>query len=150
MSEIVKQEVEQVVYKPKLEQKKAVSFIWVLPLIILCVLGWIAYESYMQKGTNITVIFKSAEGLKEGVTPLEYKGLQLGKVTEISMHDLPDYLHHEKQLPKQGVTLKDKVLAYEYELIVEALNIHGSTRATAEALGVEQSTLVKKITRFKQ
>ena len=87
MSEIVKQEIEQVVYKPKLEQKKAVSFIWVLPLIILCVLGWIAYESYMQKGTNITVTFKSAEGLKEGVTPLEYKGLQLGKVTEISMHD---------------------------------------------------------------
>ena len=57
---------------------------------------------------------------------------------------------HEKQLPKKGMTLKDKVLAYEYELIVEALNIHGSTRATAEALGVEQSTLVKKITRFKQ
>ena len=87
MSEIVKQEIEQVVYKPKLEQKKAVSFIWVLPLIILGVLGWIAYESYMQKGTNITVTFKSAEGLKEGVTPLEYKGLQLGKVTQISMHD---------------------------------------------------------------
>ena len=87
MSEIVKQEIEQVVYKPKLEQKKAVSFIWVLPLIILGVLGWIAYESYMKKGTNITVIFKSAEGLKEGVTPLEYKGLQLGKVTEISMHE---------------------------------------------------------------
>ena len=85
MSEIVKQEIEQVVYKPKIEQKKPVSFIWVLPLIILGVLGWIAYESYMKKGTNITVIFKSAEGLKEGVTPLEYKGLQLGKVTEISM-----------------------------------------------------------------
>ena len=87
MSEIVKQEIEQVVYKPKIEQKKPVSFIWVLPLIILGVLGWIAYESYMKKGTNITVIFKSAEGLKEGVTPLEYKGLQLGKVTEISMHE---------------------------------------------------------------
>ena len=87
MSEIVKQEIEQVVYKPKIEQKKTVSFIWVLPLIILGVLGWIAYESYMKKGTNITVIFKSAEGLKEGVTPLEYKGLQLGKVTEISMHE---------------------------------------------------------------
>ena len=87
MSEIVKQEIEQVVYKPKIEQKKPVSFIWVLPLIILGVLGWIAYESYMKKGTNITVIFKSAEGLKEGVTPLEYKGLQLGKVTSIGMHE---------------------------------------------------------------
>ncbi|MBP7784043.1 MAG: MCE family protein [Aliarcobacter sp.] len=83
----MKQELEQIVYKPKIEQTKAISFIWLLPLIILGILGWIAYESYMQKGTNITVIFKSAEGLKEGVTPLEYKGLQLGKVTSIGMHE---------------------------------------------------------------
>jgi paraquat-inducible protein B len=75
------------VYEPKIEKEKAVSFIWILPLIILGILGWIAYESYMKKGTNITVVFKSADGLKEGVTPLEYKGLQLGKVTKISMHE---------------------------------------------------------------
>jgi len=85
MSENIK---EDVVYTPKTEEKKAVSFIWVLPLIILCILGWIAYESYMKKGTNIVVIFKSAEGLKEGVTPLEYKGLQLGKVSKISINDV--------------------------------------------------------------
>jgi len=87
MSEIKNEEFKQVVYKPKVQEKKSISFIWILPLIILGVLGWIAYESYMKKGTNITVILKSAEGLKEGVTPLEYKGLQLGKVTKISMHD---------------------------------------------------------------
>ena len=79
--------IEQQVYEPKIEDKKAVSFIWILPLIIMGILGWIAYESYMKKGTNIRVIFKSAEGLKEGVTTLEYKGLQLGKVTKISMHE---------------------------------------------------------------
>lgn len=82
-----KEIIEQQVYEPKIEDKKSVSFIWILPLIILAILGWIAYESYMKKGTNISVIFKSAEGLKENVTPLEYKGLQLGKVTKISMHE---------------------------------------------------------------
>ena len=81
-------ELEQQVYEPKIEKEKAVSFIWILPLIILGILSWIAYESYMIKGTNITVVFKSAEGLKEGVTPLEYKGLQLGKVTKIDMHEV--------------------------------------------------------------
>jgi len=79
--------IEDVVYKPKIEDKKSVSFIWVLPIIILGILSWIAYESYMKKGTNITVVFKSAEGLKEGITPLEYKGLQLGKVTKITMYE---------------------------------------------------------------
>lgn len=85
--DLIKDEIHEVVYKPKIEENKSVSFIWILPLIILGILGWIAYESYMKKGTKITVIFKSAEGLKEGVTPLEYKGLQLGKVTKISMHE---------------------------------------------------------------
>ena len=85
--EIKEEESKDLVYKPVLEDKKSVSIIWILPLIILGILSWIAYESYMKKGTNITVVFKSAEGLKEGVTPLEYKGLQLGKVTKIDMHD---------------------------------------------------------------
>jgi paraquat-inducible protein B len=80
-------DIQQQVYEPKIEDKKSVSFIWILPLIILGILGWIAYESYMKKGTNIVVVFKSADGLKENVTPLEYKGLQLGKVTKISMHE---------------------------------------------------------------
>ena len=78
---------QQQVYEPKIENQKAVSFIWILPLIILGILAWIGYESYMKKGTKVTVIFKSAEGLKENVTTLEYKGLQLGKVTKISMHE---------------------------------------------------------------
>jgi paraquat-inducible protein B len=83
----VENEIEDVVYVGKEEEKKAVSFIWILPLIILGILAWISYESYMKKGVNITVLFKSAEGLKEGATTLEYKGLQLGKVTKINIHD---------------------------------------------------------------
>ncbi|QKF72904.1 paraquat-inducible protein B [Aliarcobacter faecis] len=78
---------ETVVYQAKQESKKKFSFVWLLPLVILGILGYIAYESYSKKGTNIIVYFKSAEGLKENVTPLEYKGLTLGKVTKISMNE---------------------------------------------------------------
>lgn len=74
------------IYKAK-EEEKSVSFIWLLPILIACVLAWLSYESYMKKGTNISVTFKNAEGLKEGVTTLEYKGLQLGKVTKIEMYE---------------------------------------------------------------
>lgn len=85
--EIKQEEPKELVYKAVVEEKKSISVIWILPVIILAILSWIAYESYMKKGTNISIIFKSAEGLKEGVTPLEYKGLQLGKVTKIDMHE---------------------------------------------------------------
>lgn len=98
--------IEEVVYKAKeRKNKKAVSFIWVLPLIILGILSWIAYESYMKKGTNIEVIFKSAEGLKENVTPLEYKGLQLGKVTNIKLHD-------DLKSVKVNILVKNEVAKY--------------------------------------
>ena len=88
MSQEKTKELETVVYKPDTKEKKSISFVWVLPLIVLCILGWIGYESYSKKGTNISIIFKSAEGLKEGQTPLEYRGLQLGKVTKIEINDL--------------------------------------------------------------
>lgn len=95
-----------IVYKPKEEKsKRAVSFIWILPLIILGILSWIAYESYMKKGTNIEVVFKSAEGLKENVTPLEYKGLQLGKVTNIKLHE-------DLKSVKVNILVKNEVAKY--------------------------------------
>lgn len=79
---------ENKVFEPIVEEKKGLSFIWLLPLIVLGILGWIGYESYSKKGVNISVLLKTAEGLKEGVTPLEYKGLTLGKVTKIEINDL--------------------------------------------------------------
>ncbi len=83
--------IETLVYKAEVKEKKSISFIWILPLIVFFILAWIAYESYTKKGTNITVIFKSAEGLKEGATALEYRGLELGKVTKIDINDLNSF-----------------------------------------------------------
>ncbi|PLY07661.1 MAG: paraquat-inducible protein B [Arcobacter sp.] len=95
---------ETVVYEPEIREKKSISFVWILPLIVFIVLSWIAYESYSKKGTNITVIFKSAEGLKEGVTPLEYRGLELGKVTKIDINDLNSF--------KVNILVKSSVVKY--------------------------------------
>src|SRR5574344_1323201 len=78
---------EPIVYLAKEKKSNKISPVWILPLIILGILAFIAYDTYSKKGTNIIVYFKSAEGLKENVTTLEYKGLALGKVTKISMHD---------------------------------------------------------------
>lgn len=93
------------VYKAKVEQRKKLSLIWILPVIVFAALCWIAYDAYAQRGTNITIVFKSGEGLKEGVTPLEYKGLQLGKVTKIDIND-------DLQSVKINILLKSEVAKY--------------------------------------
>lgn len=46
--------------------------------------------------------------------------------------------------------LREQVQQFEYQLIQQALAHHGSTRAAAAALGVDQSTLVKKQRRWRE
>ena len=47
-------------------------------------------------------------------------------------------------------TLREQVTALERQLIESALLTHGTTRAAAAALGIDQSTLVKKTHRWRQ
>lgn len=47
-----------------------------------------------------------------------------------------------------GTTLKTRVENLERSLLIEALDRHGSTRRAATALGIDQSTLVKKAKRL--
>lgn len=70
--------------------------------------------------------------------------------SEIVLHDLPQAFKHNPDLLTSKMSLKERVLAFEKELILAALSEHNSIRAAAETLGVEQSTLVKKIARFKK
>lgn len=53
-------------------------------------------------------------------------------------------------LPAQDGSLKAQVEALEQYLIEQALQQHGTTRAAAAALGIDQSTLVKKTQRWRQ
>ncbi|AXY56290.1 PAS domain S-box protein [Acinetobacter chinensis] len=48
-----------------------------------------------------------------------------------------------------STSLKDRMVAYEKSLIIEAMSKFSSMRQAAMALGVDQSTLVKKIARYK-
>lgn len=74
----------------------------------------------------------------------------MSRQDHIDMQDLPQPLQVQPIVASKPLSLKAQVLTYERQLIIEALAVHGSTRATAQALQVEQSTLVKKIARFKQ
>jgi paraquat-inducible protein B len=37
----------------------------------------------LSAGRSISIIFKNAQSLKKGITPLKYKGIEIGKVTDI-------------------------------------------------------------------
>ena len=71
----------------------------------------------------------------------------------ICASDIPDSIRHpngKNSLPcLTGKPLKEILEEVEARAIEEALKTHGTTRKAAEALGVNQSTVVRKVARYR-
>ena len=72
---------------PVLQKKRGISPIWTLPLIALCIGGWLVYTSYRDAGVKCTIHFENADGITSKKTQVMYKGVALGKVEEIVIDD---------------------------------------------------------------
>ena len=62
------------------------SVIWILPIIALCICGWLVYSSYQNAGVEITISFDDATGIIPGKTQVMSRGIPVGLVKKI----LPD------------------------------------------------------------
>jgi len=71
---------------PVFKEKKAISPVWTLPIIALCICVWIIYTSYQNAGIPITVFFDDATGITPGKTQVIARGVPIGTVSQI----LPD------------------------------------------------------------
>ncbi len=69
--------------KPVVIRKPWLSGIWLLPLLSALVGGWVLYQSMIEKGLEISILFDDAEGIREGKTPIIYKGVRIGVVQEV-------------------------------------------------------------------
>ena len=70
---------------PNLEKKKGISPVWILPLLAICIGGWLLYRHITTAGIDIVVSFKDATGITPGKTPVLFKGNQVGRVKAISL-----------------------------------------------------------------
>ena len=70
-----------------IRQKRNFSIVWILPVVALIIGGWLVYKALTEKGTEITISFKTAEGLEAGKTKIKYKDVDIGIVNAISLSD---------------------------------------------------------------
>ena len=73
--------------KPKTKKTTNWSAIWVLPLIALGIGLWLGWKSMNDAGIDIKIYFENGEGIQVGKTQLMYKGIQVGKVTDLHVSD---------------------------------------------------------------
>ena len=68
-----------------LKTKKSFSIVWLVPLVAVLIGGWLVYKAVTEKGPEITISFKSAEGLEAGKTKIKYKDVEIGQVDTIAI-----------------------------------------------------------------
>jgi paraquat-inducible protein B len=59
------------------------SIVWLIPLVAALVGAFVAYRALSERGPEITITFKSAEGLEAGKTAIKYKDVDVGVVDEV-------------------------------------------------------------------
>ena len=65
------------------EKRKGISPVWILPLLAICLGGWLLFKSYYDAGIDITIHVEDSTGITMNKTPVLYKGNQVGIVKDI-------------------------------------------------------------------
>ena len=62
-----------------------ISLVWVIPIVALAVGVWVGISRLRSEGPEITITFASAEGLEAGKTKINFKGVDVGTITNIRL-----------------------------------------------------------------
>jgi len=67
------------------EERQRPSVVWIIPLVALLVGAFVAWRVLSARGPEITIAFKSAEGLEAGKTQIKFKDVEVGLVEEVTL-----------------------------------------------------------------
>ena len=67
------------------KRRWSLSLVWLIPIIVALVGGWIALRAVLDSGPTITITFKTAEGIEAGKTRIKYKNVDIGVVKSIGL-----------------------------------------------------------------
>ena len=128
----------------------ALSVIWIVPLVAAIIGGWLIYKAFSEKGPEITIMFKSAEGLEADKTKLKYKDVEVGIVDSISLsEDLSSVIVKAKLVKGSEVFLKDKTRFWVVRPRITASEISGlSTLVAGSYIAVDPSREGEKMFTF--
>jgi len=69
------------------EKKRGISPVWILPLLAICLGGWLLFKSYRDAGIDITLHVQDSSGITVEKTAVMFKGNKIGMVKQIDVSD---------------------------------------------------------------
>lgn len=69
------------------KKRSRFSFVWIVPIIAALAGAWITITTIRNQGPEITIVFKSAEGLEANKTQIKFNGVEVGEIKSIQLAD---------------------------------------------------------------
>lgn len=69
------------------KKNRGISLIWVAPIVAILITAGMIWKNYVDAGTRITIVIENGDGIREGKTPIMYKGIKVGVVEDISIKE---------------------------------------------------------------
>lgn len=89
--------------------RRALSVVWLLPIVALLVGIWLVVKTVSERGPDIVVSFKTADGIEEGKTPVKLKDVKVGSVKSVSFNaGLSEVLVRINMISEASPYLTDK------------------------------------------
>jgi len=137
--------------EPFIVKNRGISIIWILPILALCICGWLVYNSYKDAGVDITIFFKDATGITPGKTQVMARGIPVGLVKSV----LPDLENQQiiatVRMEKEVVSnLVEDTLFWIVRPQLSASSIQGlDTILSGSYIGIQIGTMTKPRREFR-
>ncbi|MGD8588956.1 MAG: MlaD family protein [Chromatiales bacterium] len=79
---------EEYIADAKVSQRSSISIVWLIPVIALLIALFLLFKYYSEKGAEITIYFKAAQGITAGKTKVRYHDVDVGTVKAVTLPDL--------------------------------------------------------------
>ena len=102
------------------------SVIWIIPIVALCVAGWLGWQTWSRRGPEITITFPTADGLTAGQTQIKHKSVGLGTVQSVVLtKDLTQVEVHVQMSAQSAPLLTDHARFWVVRPRLNGLNVSG-------------------------
>ena len=77
--------------KARVRRRRLFRLVWVVPVVAIAIAGWLIFQHLRSIGPEIAITFSDGAGLRAGQTPLKYRGVSIGEVSQVELS--PDQKH---------------------------------------------------------
>ncbi|WP_167631379.1 intermembrane transport protein PqiB [Mariprofundus ferrooxydans] len=93
---------------PEIKSSPRISLVWLIPIITAVIGGWLIVKTLAEQEPEISITFKSAEGIEAGKTRVKYRDLDVGVVESVRLSDDFSQVELKAKISKGAETLLHK------------------------------------------